>query len=454
MTTAAASNEAITKSSRKITNAWAMYDWANSVYPLVISSAIFPVYYTAVTTQKDAAGKIIDDTVHFLGMDFKNTVISNYILALSFLLICITSPLLSGIADSRGNKKHFMRFFCYLGAISCGSLYFLTKNPDSFPTGILSIFLASLGFWSSLVFYNSFLPEITEPENMDRVSAKGFSLGYLGSSLLLIICLVFISNAQAWFGISTGQASRICFILVGIWWIGFAQIFFLRVKEQPRNHNNASIWKGFQELKSVLQRVLADRSIRIYLRAFLFWSMGVQTVMLVAAYFGAKLLQMPADKLLPVILIIQFVGIAGSYFFSWVSKKRGNKFSLAITLIIWVGICIGAWYDAEYKSISGFYVLAFFVGAVMGGVQSMSRSTYSKLIPEGTVDTASFFSFYDISEKFSMVIGLFIFAWVEQHSPISGMQNSVLALIVFFVLGFLFLLPLKDARLKGENSAS
>lgn len=437
------------KNNPRITTAWAMYDWANSVYPLVISSAIFPVYYTAVTTVKDAAGNIVNDNVQFLGMTFKNTVISNYTLALSFLIICLTSPLLSGIADSRGNKKLFMRFFCYLGAAGVATLYFLTKNPDSLAGGILSIFIASLGFWSSLVFYNSFLPEIADNEHMDRVSAKGFSMGYIGSSSLLVLCLVFISMAKPWFGLDSGQATRLCFIGVSIWWIGFAQIFFSRIKEKKRDgKREGSVLKGFHELQKVWQHIRENKSIKTYLTAFWFYSMGVQTVMLVAAYFGAKFLNMKAEKLLPVILIIQFVGIAGSYFFSWVSKKMGNKISLAITLVVWVFICIGAWFDAEYKSETGFYILAFFVGAVMGGIQSLSRSTYGKLIPGNTVDTASYFSFYDITEKFAMVIGLFIFAYVEQHSPVSGMQNSVLALMVFFVLGLLILTRLKDQRLK------
>ncbi|MBL7811296.1 MAG: MFS transporter [Bacteroidetes bacterium] len=444
------------KNSPRIIRSWAMYDWANSVYPLVISSAIFPIYYTSVTQTKDAAG-VVHDTVQFLGMEFKNTVVSNYALALSFLIICFLSPLLSGIADSRGNKKRFMQFFCYLGATACAGLYFLTGNPSSFSTGILFIFLASLGFWSSLVFYNSFLPEIADNENMDRVSAKGFSFGYIGSSTLLILCFLFLADFDkdnvpdipAMLGIkSMGEATRWCFVGVALWWIGFAQIFFLNIKEKKRAANGESVLKGFHELRKVFNQVQKDRSIKTYLTAFFFYSMGVQVVMLVAAYFGAKLLEMPPGKLLPVILIIQFVGIAGSLLFSRISKWKGNKFALSITLIVWVGICIGAWFDAEYKSETGFFILAFFVGLVMGGIQSMSRSTYGKLIPENTQDTASFFSFYDITEKFSMVIGLFLFAWVEQHSPEKGMQNSVLVLIVFFVLGFILLQPLKDKRLK------
>jgi len=434
--------------------AWTMYDWANSVYPLVISSAIFPVYYTAITTKKDQLGNVISDQVQFLGMTFTNTVISNYVLALSFLVICLTSPLLSGIADSKGNKKRFLQFFCYLGSASTALLYFFTANGNDVTWGLLSLFFASIGYWSSSVFYNSYLPEIADADMMDKVSARGFAMGYIGSSTLLILCLIFIQAIAPAMDISSGIATRYCFIAVGIWWMGFAQIFFSKIKRTNTiNKQEGSIFSGFHELQKVWKQIKQSASMLMYLRAFLFLSMGVQTVMLVAAFFGAKLLQLPAGKLIPVILIIQFVGIAGSFLFSWISKKHGNKLSLSIALVCWVFICIGAWFDAEYKSETGFYVLAFFVGAVMGGIQSMSRSTYSKLIPEDTVDTTSFFSFYDITEKIAMVIGLFSFAWVEEHSPEKGMQNSVLALVIFFVISYFLLQKVNDPRLKAQNNS-
>lgn len=431
---------------KRIVNAWCMYDWANSVYNLVISSAIFPIYYTAVTTQKDSQGNILSDEVSFLGTTFKNTVLSNYTLSLSFLVVCFLSPMLSGIADSRGNKKSFLKFFCYLGALSCAGLFFFTGEADHLWIGIGCIFFASVGFWNSLVFYNSFLPEIADSDQMDRVSARGFSFGYIGSSLLLIICLIFIQGLAKPLGLTTGLATRLCFVLVGLWWVLFAQLLFNRVPEQHRNQSRTSVWKGFHEIAKVWNQIKYLKSIKIMLASFFFYSMGVQTVMLVASYFGTKLLGMPAGKLIPVILIIQFVGIGGSILFSKVSERFGNKMSLVITLLIWIAVCSGAWFVAEWKSETGFFLLAFFVGLVMGGIQSMSRSTYSKLIPENTTDHASFFSFYDVTEKLSMVFGLFIFAYIEQHS--SGMQNSVLALIAFFILGALLLLPLKDHRLR------
>ncbi len=440
--------------SKKIVNSWCMYDWANSVYNLVICSAIYPIYYESITSVKDANKNIIKDTVTFLGMEFKNTVLSMYALSFSFLIVCFLSPLLSSIADNRGNKKSFLKFFCYLGAASCAGLYFLEpglngEQPAMLGWGILCMIIASIGFWGSLVFYNSFLPDIASNEDMDKISARGFSLGYLGSSILLILCLVFITIMKN-NGYPGSFAPRICFLAVAVWWVSFAQILFYNVPEQKvGTRAKESIFKGFHTLRGVYRNAMSSRSMKVFLSSFFFFNMGVQTVMQVAVYFGAKLLKLPDTKLIPTVLTIQFVAIAGSFLFSYISKMFGNKLSLSITILIWCGVCVSAWFVAEYQSEMGFYTIAFFVGLVMGGIQSLSRATYSKLIPEGAHDTASFFSFYDITEKMAMVIGLFLFAFIEQHSD--GMQNSLFAVMIFFILGFLLLIPLKDNRLKAYN---
>ena len=438
--------------SNRIVNSWCMYDWANSVYNLVICSAIYPIYYESITSIKDADKHIIKDTVTFLGMEFKNTVLSMYALSFSFLIVCILSPILSSIADTRGNKKSFLKFFCYMGATACAGLYFLLpgingEQPAMLGWGIFCMIMASIGFWGGLVFYNSFLPDIASHDDMDKISARGFSLGYLGSSTLLILCLIFITVMKN-YGYPSSLAPRICFLAVAVWWVSFAQILFYNVPEQKiSNRVKASLFKGFHKLHEVYKSATSSKSMKTFLASFFFYNMGVQTVMQVAVYFGAKLLALPSDKLIPTILTIQFVGIAGSFLFSYLSKMFGNKLSLSMAVFIWIGVCISAWFVAEYKSEKGFYILAFFVGLVMGGIQSLSRATYSKLIPEGAHDTASFFSFYDITEKIAMVIGLFLFAFIEQHSD--GMQNSLFAVIVFFILGFLLLIPLKDNRLKA-----
>lgn len=432
-----------------------MYDWANSVYNLVICSAIYPIYYESITSVKDVEKHtIIKDTVTLFGMEFKNTVLSMYALSFSYLIVCLLSPILSSIADTRGNKKSFLRFFCYMGAAACAGLYFLEpgtggQQPAMLGMGIFCMIMASIGFWGGLVFYNSFLPDIASHNDMDKISARGFALGYLGSSILLILCLVFITVMKGQ-GYPGSFAPRICFIAVAVWWVSFAQILFSNVPEEKiTDRMKGSLFSGFKKLHDVFKAATSSKSMKTFLASFFFFNMGVQTVMQVAVFFGAKLLQLPQEKLIPIVLIIQFVGIAGSYLFSYMSRIWGNKLSLSIAILIWSGICICAWFVAEYKSEMGFYILAFCVGLVMGGIQSLSRATYSKLIPEGRHDTASFFSFYDITEKIAMVIGLFLFAFIEQHS--SGMQNSLFALMAFFILGFLLLLPLKDIRLKAYN---
>ncbi len=411
--------------SKKVINGWAMYDWANSVYNLVITSTIFPAYYEAVTKVNG------DDTVIFLGRKFVNTALYNYAIATAILIVAILIPILSSIADYKGNKKNFMRFFCTIGSIACSCLFFFT-GKDSMGVGILCIVIACIGFWSSLVFYNSYLPEIAAAEDSDMVSAKGFTLGYIGSVLLQIICLVLVFTMK-----DGGMAARLSFVLVGLWWIGWAQIPFNRLpKGEPSAHRpDKSIFaNGFIELKKVWAQVKSMPVLKRFLAAFFFYNMGVQTVMLAAALFGAKELNLPTDQLIITILIIQLVAIAGAYLMANLAKKFGNLQVLAFVVVIWILICVAAYFTTTATE---FYLLGAAVGLVMGGIQSLSRSTYSKLMPE-TKDTASFFSFYDVSEKVAIVIGMFTFGFLEELT--GSMRNSILAIMAFFIVGLLLLL--------------
>jgi UMF1 family MFS transporter len=406
-----------------------MYDWANSVYSLVIKSSIFPVFYNTATL-KAFDGEI----VNFFGFEFINTALYSFAIAFSFLIIAILSPFLSGIADYTDSKKSFMKFFTHMGALSCMGLFFFTGRNIEWAI-ICSIF-ASIGYTGSLVFYNSFLPVITTPDQFDRVSAKGFSLGYVGSLILLIINLVCISN-PSWFGlVQTGIIARISFLTVGLWWLGFAQITFRGLKAEKGHPLQNEHWllKGYKELLNVVKLVRQMPILKTYLVSFFFYSMGVQTVMYMAASFGSKELNLPGPKLIMTVLIINAVAIAGAYFFAWYSKKYGNKASLLFMLIIWVGICIYAYFVyTDYQ----FYILAFVVGLVMGGIQSLSRSTYSKLIPRETHDHASFFSFYDVTEKIAVVIGTLSYGLIEELT--GSMRNSTIALGFFFLIGIIIL---------------
>ncbi len=420
-----------------------MYDWANSVYAIVIKSSIFPVFYNTAT-QNAFNG----DVVNFFGFQVVNTALYSFAISFSFFVVAIISPLLSGIADYSSKKKIFMKFFTYLGAFSCIGLFFFTG--ENVEWAIICSISASIGYTGSLVFYNSFLPIIATPDRHDIISAKGFSLGYIGSILLLIINLISISNPQ-WFNLeNTAIIARFSFLTVGLWWMGFAQITF-RVLKEPTikiNYSKSLIINGYKEIVKVFNEVKIQPILKFFLTSFFFYSMGVQTVMYMAASFGSKELQLPGDKLIITIIIINVVAIFGSYGFAYLSNIKTNKFSLLIMLAIWVGICIYAYFVyTDYQ----FYVLAFVVGLVMGGIQSLSRSTYAKLMPEETYDQASYFSFYDVTEKLAVVIGTFSYGFIEQWT--GSMRNSTIALGLFFAVGIGFLLMVRiPSNLNNKTS--
>jgi UMF1 family MFS transporter len=419
------------KNNKKTIKAWAMFDWANSAYSLVITSTIFPAYYTAITTTH--IGNVTNDKVFFFGMRFVNTALSNYALAVAYLIVAIITPLLTATADFRGNKKVFMKAFTWLGALSCCGLFFF--KIDTLELGLILFGLAAIGYCGGVVFSNSYLPEIASPENQDSVSAKGFAYGYIGSVILQIICFVFVLNDQ-WFADKTFPA-RLSFLLVGIWWIGFAYIPFTVLPKGSPNYNKilkSKVNNGFDELKKVWKQVKQMQVLKKYLTAFFFYSMGVQTVMLVAANFGEKILHLGTSKLIATILIIQLVAILGANLMSKLSAVYGNIKVLIFVLFIWMFTCLAAYYiQNEYQ----FYALAALVGLIMGGIQSLSRSTFSKYLAEDIPDTASFFSFYDVTEKVAIVAGLFSFGLIEELT--GNMRNSTLFLVVFFVTGIILL---------------
>ena len=462
--------------SKKVINGWAMYDWANSVYNLVITTTFFPIYFTAVARDEKHG-----DIVTFLGKKFINSSLYDYSIGVAYLLIALSYPILTSIADTRGNKKSFMKFFCYMGATGCVLLFFF-KDVSLLWLGIAAFIMAAMGFVGSLVFYNAYLPEIAAPEDQDRVSARGFSFGYIGSVIMQLIGFALVLLLP-----DSGQATRITFLLVGIWWVGFAQITFARLPQSkaPADKNKGNVFKdGFLEVKKVYNEIKGMAVLKRFLRGFFFYSMGVQTVMLAATLFGSRLLQLPDTKLIVTVVVIQLVAIPGAILMSRLSSRFGNLKVLMGVVIFWILICIAAFKTAnlaeplqslhitikdlrteklEAEDIKNtmaitridselsakekelepkqtpieycFYGLAIAVGLVMGGIQSLSRSTYSKFMPD-TKDTASYFTYYDLTEKLAIVIGIFSFGYIGE---ILSMKYSVLSLIVFFAVGLLFL---------------
>lgn len=445
----------MTPASKKVVNAWCLYDWANSAYNLVITSTMFPAYYEFVTRNNRPGNEIT-----FLGRNFINTALYNYALGAAFIIVALISPILTSIADTRGNKKNFMRFFVFTGSIACAGLYFFAPaetprgavlNATTLHIGIFCMIISCISYWASAVFYNSYLPDLVDKAHRDRISARGFTYGYIGSVLLQIVCFI-IYFFPDYFGFNTPfeqnhMPARISFLLVGIWWFGFAQITFYYL---PHGNINNGIKRGnvfnnaFAELKKVWTQVKHLPVLKRFLYSFFWYSAGIQTVFLAATQFGAKELHLETGKLIVTIMIIQLVAIPGAILISRLSEKFGNLQTLIGVIFVWVGVCGAAYFITTDIQ---FYILGAVVGLVMGGIQSVSRSTYANLIPEipnpenpvetTTKDSASFFSFFDVTEKIALVLGMFSFAYVEELT--GSMRNSVLALMIFFFIGMLFL---------------
>ena len=419
----------------KTQRAWSFYDWANSVYSLVIGTVLLPIYYETMTKE---AGL---ERMHFMGMDFHNTELYSYVISLSFLFIAILSPYLASLADFSGKKKSFMRVFVTIGSLACVSLFFFDEG--TIWLGLTAALLASVGFTGSLVFYNAFLPEVAKPELQDKLSARGFALGYLGSSILLILNLLMIQQPQ-WFGIEhAGISTRISFLLVGLWWMGFSQYTFKHLPNKERKEGvqpKNMLAHGYQKLGNVWREFQEIPRLKRFLVAFFWYSTGVQTVVLLASIFGAKVLDLGSDELIISILIIQFVAIAGALLFSRLSGKIGNIKALGLAVFIWIGVCFGAYL---VQDANGFYIVGALVGLVLGGIQSLSRSTYSKMLPE-TQDHATYFSFYDVTEKVATMAGTLCIGVIE--SVTGDLRNAALVLMAFFVLGFLQLLRIPKSK--------
>ena len=437
------------KGSKKLINAWAFYDWANSVYPLVISSTIFPIYYATLFDHVN--------TISFFSIEIKNTAVISFVIAAAFIIVALSSPILSGIADYLGNKVKFMKFYVYMGSLSCISLYWF--EIDNIYFGLFFYFLALIGFWGGLVFYNSYLPEVAYPDQQDRSSARGFSFGYVGSVSLLLFNLFMIMNPKL-FGIPGNEkessiiAMRYSFILVGVWWALFSQysFYYLPRVNIKKKVSSQIFWNGYRELRDVWKLLKNEIALKRFLPAFFVYSTALQTVILIAAYFGEEEILWPDTSqktigLIVSILLIQLVGIIGAYMTARASEKFGSIPILIIVNISWAIICLIAYH---IKSPLEFYITACFVGLVMGGVQALSRSTYSRLIPN-TNNTASFFSFYDVSEKIGIVIGMIIFGILDQYT--GNMRTSIIFFFILFFIGAIMLNRVPRDKLSKKSMA-
>ena len=419
------------KGSKKLIGAWALYDWANSVYSLVISSAIFPIYYSQYVFSQT-------NSVEILNLDINKDTLISSVSAFSFLLIAFLSPLLSGIADFIGNKKIFMKFFVYMGSLSCIGLYWF--ELETIEISLLFYTLGLIGFWGSLVYYNSYLTDITYPNQTNRVSAKGYTMGYIGSVILLLINLIMINFYETFGFESEISAMKSSFAIVGVWWLAFSQYSFYHLPSGnkgvkiPKN----IIWNGFKELKGVYKFIRTSKRFTRFLLAFFIFSFSLQTVLYIASYFGVSEIEWTSSSeqtsgLIISILLIQVVAIGGAYIFTKMAQKYGNILVLTCAIFLWGAVCLYAYF---IKTPIQFYMIAGLVGLLMGGTQPVARATYSLFIPD-TKDTTSFFSFYDVTEKIGIVFGMIFYAIAAQ---ITGtVRFSVIIFMFFFFLGAILL---------------
>ncbi|MCU0369891.1 MAG: MFS transporter [Bacteroidales bacterium] len=420
----------IVQGDKKVIRGWVMYDWSNSVFQLTITTAIFPLYYTAITSNGN--GHIVT----FFGAEVINTVLYSWAIASAFLLVGLLSPLLSSMADYSGRRKTFMKVFTWIGAVSCSTLFFFDK--EHLELGVIAFSLGTFGYAGSIVFYNSFLPVIAKPEHHDRISAQGYAMGYLGGVVLLLLQLAVIQK-PGWFGIPAGSdlQFRIAFLTVGLWWIGFSQITFSRLPKyiyKKRSGRESVLFNGYKELRLVYRQIRKSNALSLYLVCYFFFMMGLLSVMYMAASFGKKEVGLEDSIMIPTLLLIQLVGMGGAWMFARLSGKIGNFRALMVALVTWTLICTGAYYITDA---AGFIVAAFFIGIVMGGTQALARSTYSKMLPE-TTDHTSFFSFYDVMEKLASAGGTFCFGLIEAIT--GNMRASVVAIGIFFLFGLIFII--------------
>ncbi len=434
--------ENITRNDRKTINAWAMYDWANSAYALVITSAIFPAYYNSITKVNG------NSRIDFFGTNIENTAAYSINLGIAFGVVALISPLLSSISDSGGNHRSYMKFFCYMGAIGCMLLFFF-NNHQQVHLALGGMMLATIGYSGSMVFYNAYLPAIATEDRQDKVSARGFAFGYIGATTLLLLNLLFILNQEA-LGVSDDTLfPRLSFLLTGLWWFGFAQIPFHVLPKgiYKAKTEGGSFINGYRQLAKVWNQLKSMHTLRTFLTGFFFYIMGVQRVMFMASSFGDKEIHLTITQLIITVLLLEYLGIAGAFLFAWISKRIGNIPALMIAVTMWIMICAGSYFIITPMH---FYIAAFFIGLVMGGIQSLSRSTYAKMIPQ-THNNAAYFSFYDVCEKTAMMFGLVMWGYLDNLT--GSMRNSIVALGIWFTIGLLFLFLVRGRKSVHQHLA-
>jgi UMF1 family MFS transporter len=426
------------KNDRREVFGWVVYDWANSGFSTTVVAALFGEYLTRLAQASVGENGVIFSLGPLL-VTAKS--LAPFTVGISVFLQVFLLPILGALGDYSSLKKRLMMVFCYSGVIATCLLFFLTGGRHLF--GALIFIAANVCFGASIVYYNSFLPDITTEDQRDRVSSRGFAWGYLGGGLLLALNLLFVFTAEG-FGISRGMAVRLSLLSAGIWWGGFSLITFRRLKTRaalrplPANQNYLTI--GFAELGSTFSELRRLRQTSKYLIGYLFYNDGIQTVITVSGVFlgqelfAARGLETPPQFLLGVLLVVQFLAFFGALGFERLARAVGAKRAIVVSLIGWAGIVIYAY--GFLHTVNQAWLLAVLIAIVLGGSQALSRSLFSQMIPRGR--EASFFGLYEISERGTSWLGPIVFAEVVAYT--GSYRQAILSLIAFFVIGMVILL--------------
>jgi len=434
---------------------WAMYDWANSAFSTTVVTVFLGPYLASLATASAQAQYLAArgsawtpeaglPLLAYLGnFPIAPDSFFPYCVSLSVLLQVLFLPVLGAIADYSQRRKQLMQFFATLGGVSATLLFFV--QGDLWWLGGLFFIVANLAFGASMVFYNSYLPDIAPEEERDRVSSYGWAMGYIGGGLLLLLNLVFYQFRES-LGVPTGLAVRINLASSGLWWLGFSLFTWTRLqsrhshRELPAGENYISI--GFRQLSSTLREIGHYPETLKYLLAYFLYNDGIQTILSVSATFAAAPVinggvGMETGTLTMAILMIQFVAFLGALLWGKLAQKVGAKRAILISLVIWAGVTIYAYGGMKGENrVAEFFVLGGFIAIVMGGSQAISRSLFAQMIPSGR--EAEFYSFYEVSERGTSWMGPLLFGLMNQI--FGNLRIAILSLIFFFVMG-LILLP-------------
>jgi len=423
----ASPSDASERDYRRIINAWAMYDWANSAFAVVILTAVFPVYYRALAAY---AGRAPEEATAYWA----------YTTSLSLIVVALIGPVLGAMADIVGGKKRFLWVALILGVVGSTSLALLGK--DSFLLASLLFAIANFGFAGGNIFYEALLPHIARPSDLDRVSARGYAFGYLGGGLLLMINALWLIRPH-WFWMADREfALRACFVSVALWWFVFALPLFRKVTEPGTRERRSSlphvVKSGFLRLAATLRQIRRFRQLALFLAAFWIYNDGISTIIKLAAAYGDEI-GIDHNDMLIALVVTQLIGFPSSIGFGRIAYHIGAKRSILAGLAVYTLISIAGFF---IRSTAHFYVLAIVVGLVQGGTQALSRSLFASMVPKAR--SSEFFGFFSTGEKFAVIIGPAMFGVIGQLSGSS--RWGIVSVVILFVTGGLILAQVDESE--------